>query len=79
MKPDVGGYNYGANQPLVVVTTDKNLVLEMEGKRKPRHAAAQISIVDMVVATISPRENAIVEHTVDSRYFEPWPYPIAED
>ncbi len=76
MKPEVGGYNHGG--PSIVVTTDRQEAVALNGKREPISPGAQIIAVNMIVAQISPDGKHIVEHAVDSRRFEPWPYPVED-
>ncbi len=76
IKPEVGGYNHDG--PSIVVTTDRQEAVAIHGKRKPISAGAQIIVVDMIVAQMSLDGKYIVEHAVDSRRFEPWPYPVED-
>ena len=77
MKPEVGGYNHDG--PAIVVTTDQREVTNFYGQREPLLHGAQIFVINMVVAWMENCGKSIVEHAVDSRRFEPWPYPVTED
>lgn len=76
VKPEVGGYNHDG--PSIVVTTDRQEAVALNGTREPIASGAQIIVVNMVVAQISPDGKHIVEHAVDFRRFEPWPYPVED-
>ncbi len=76
MKPEVGGYKHDG--PAIVVTTDSLEVSALHGNREPIPGGVQIQVTDMVVAWMGGDRNSIVEHAVDSRRFEPWPYPVED-